>query len=292
MSRGFLTIGIDTDVNKIKNSYALALSIKISDPTAEVCIVVEADKMDYVEEQFGDAFDYIVELPFGNTAFKDGFHGANFWQIIHCTPFEETIYVDYDTLFLNVHIGDLWEKFSGFGIGVPTYAKTYRNRLANKGMTFETELTYELPTFHNQMMYFKRDDKLALEWFKMADPFFQNWRDAYNVFFKEKKPESFNKNVICNLVTHSLDVANEIAVNVPIYYDLDSRAQYLWNNDVPENATELLNTWFTTRYGLYIENSLVQHGIVHYKDEDFIDKDIIDELKTSFNSRRQPQEAA
>ena len=97
-SKGFITIGIDTDLDNVKYSYALALSIKSCDPKAEVCLVVDKNKADLVNKKYLHAFDYITELPFGNTAHKDGFHGVNFWQLLQCTPFDETIYLDYDTI--------------------------------------------------------------------------------------------------------------------------------------------------------------------------------------------------
>ena len=69
-----------------------------------------------------DCFDYTVELTFGNTGHKDGFHGSNFWQVMHCTPFEETIYLDYDMLFVNVDIDLLWQQFSDYEVAMPVIA--------------------------------------------------------------------------------------------------------------------------------------------------------------------------
>ena len=51
-SKGFITIGIDTDVDNVKYSYALALSIKQCDPEAEVCLVVDANKADLVNKKY------------------------------------------------------------------------------------------------------------------------------------------------------------------------------------------------------------------------------------------------
>ena len=40
MSKGFITLGIDTEQDKIKYSHALALSIKHSDPKSKFCLKV------------------------------------------------------------------------------------------------------------------------------------------------------------------------------------------------------------------------------------------------------------
>ena len=68
MSKGFITLGIDTEQDKIKYSHALALSIKQSDPKSKFCLVVDKDYSDKVPTEYHEAFDFIVELPFGNTA--------------------------------------------------------------------------------------------------------------------------------------------------------------------------------------------------------------------------------
>ena len=45
-----------------------------------------------MQSYYEDVFDYMIELPYGNSAHKDGFHGMNIWQVFHCTPYKETIY--------------------------------------------------------------------------------------------------------------------------------------------------------------------------------------------------------
>ena len=117
MSRGFITLGIDTGEDRIKYCYALACSIKLCDPKAEVCLVVDKGRLDFVSDVFHHAFDYIVELPYGNSAYKDGFHGMNLWQLYHVTPFDETIYLDYDTLFIDVNMENCFSNSGKIRIG-------------------------------------------------------------------------------------------------------------------------------------------------------------------------------
>lgn len=292
MSRGFITLGIDTDVDKVKYSYALALSIKNCDPSAEVCLVVDSGKSDLVDKKYFDAFDYITELPFGNTGHADGFHGSNIWQMLHCTPFDETIYLDYDTLFLNVDIDLLWSQFENYDLAMSSLSRTYRNIPTNKAISFEIELKYNLPLLNNQLIYFKSESDLAREWFKLADPYFQNWRSLYNTVFTELKPESFSKNTICNIITEHLDCYNDVATVLNNLYDIDTVSQYLWTNDVPENWTDLFNSWFDIKNGILIENSLIRSGIIHYRDENFMTEEILNELRTKYNRTKNRQKAA
>lgn len=285
MSKGFVTLGINTEKDMIRYSYCLALSIKASDPTAETCLIVDHGKSDLVPSKYFHAFDYISELPFGNTAYKDGFHGMNLWQLIHATPFEETIYVDYDTVFNNVNIELLWDRMSVTdGFAVSSLARTFRNTVVNYNKYFDIELHYNLPTNFNNLIYFNRSSPLAIEWFKMADPIFQNWRDVYSKLFNDKKPLTFNKNVLANIVTHLLDVNSEIRVNLNNLYDLDLRSQGLWNDDIPINWTEMLNHWYTDDEKLIIENYIISSGIVHYHDKSFLTEDILDVIRAKINS--------
>ena len=91
--RGYITLGIDTDQDNIRYCYALACSIKICEPDASITLVVDKNQLEYVPKKYNHVFDYMVELPFGNSAHIDGFHGMNLWQVYHATPYEETIYV-------------------------------------------------------------------------------------------------------------------------------------------------------------------------------------------------------
>lgn len=281
MTRGFVTLGIDTESDQIRYSYALALSIKQCDPTAEVCLIVDKDKSDLVPTKYFEAFDYITELPFGNTGHKDGFHASNIWQLQHATPFDETIYLDSDTLVRNVDISLLWDQFTNHGFAMTSFARSYRNIAASKHNMFDIEIHYELPQLYSSLIYFDRGSTTSIEWFKMSDPVFQNWRDVYKTIFKEKKPNSFSKNILCNVVTHLLDVNKEISVKLNNFYDLENKSQNYWSSDVPNSWTEMLNHWYTQNQQLIIENSSISGGIVHYRDRKFLTEEIINVIKAN-----------
>tara|TARA_Y100000389_G_scaffold73229_1_gene69888 strand:+ start:967 stop:1842 length:876 start_codon:yes stop_codon:yes gene_type:complete len=287
MSKGFLLLGIDTDQDQIKYAYTTALSIKTCDPEASICLIVDDIEKKLISG-YENVFDYIIELPFGNTAYKDGFHGSNIWQLREATPYDETIYIDYDTLFLNTDINQLWEILDVYDIAMPNISRSFRNQPLDRRQLFEFENYYKFPMLYSNFIYFKKDSQLAIDWFKMADPVFQNWRDVYTQLMNDKKPTYFNKNVLCNIVTHLLDVKNEVSVSLNNLYDLHAHSQHLWNKDIPDNWTDILNYWFPENNRLIVENSIISSGIVHYRDENFITEEIINEYRTNINisSRR------
>lgn len=284
--RGYVTLGINTDEDKIRYCYALACSIKLCDPDASVTLIVDKGKAGNVQSYYNHAFDYMVELPHGNSAYKDGFHGMNLWQVYYCTPYDETIYVDYDTLFVNVDTENLWNVMSQNDISVPVNALSYRNYPSPKMWRFEFEIQYNLPQYFYNLIYFKKD-KIAGQWFKMADPIMQNWRDVYNIQFNDKKPDFFQKNLLGNVVTHFMDMDSEIGVILNNHYDLHSASHGVFPNpeEIPTNWTDMLNYWVTTNRKIQIENSIINSGIIHYSDETFLTDEIIDVFRTSITKR-------
>lgn len=281
MSKGFITLGIDTDADRIYHCYGLACSIKKCDPDAEICLVVDKGKIDEVPKKYIDTFDYLIELPFGNSAYIDGFHGMNIWQMYHCTPFEETIYVDADTVFHNIDINALWDSMRvNNSISIPASAYTYRAFPVLREIHFEFEAMYNLPQNFNNLIYWKQDSLLAQEWFKMADPIMQNWRSVYSTFFKDKKPLTFNKNILCNLVTHCVDMP-ETSVYLHNHFDLHADCQGVWTEDIPSDWTEMLNYWISSDGKIQIENHILTSGLIHYNDENFLTDELIDVYDTT-----------
>jgi hypothetical protein len=203
---------------------------------------------------------------------------------LQSTPFDETIYLDYDTILLDVNIPLLWDTFEFYDVAIPNYSKTFRGAPLNPNNLFDIEIAYHLPQLFNNFFYFKRESRLAIEWFKMADAVFQNWRDVYSVLFKDKKPLTFDKNVLANTVTYLIDVQNQVSVTLSNLYDLDNRSQWFWNEDVPAEWTKMLNSWFTDNNHLIIENSVISNGIIHYRDENFLTLEILDAIPAKINN--------
>lgn len=281
--KGFITLGINSEQDNVRYCYGLACSIKNCDPNASVTLVVDKGKMDNVQSYYEHAFDYIVELPHGNSAHKDGFHGMNLWQLYHCTPYEETIYVDYDTLFTHVDIDTLWDIMNNGNISIPNSALSYRNIPIMSPLRFEFENQYRLPKLLNNLIYFNKHSVQAQQWFKMADPIFQNWREVYSKFFIDKKPETFDKNILANVVTYCLDMEKDVSVHVNNLYDLHIRSHgvFLDPNEIPQNWTDTLNYWVTDQGRIQIENSVIGGGIIHYSDETFLTDEVLDVFRTN-----------
>tara|TARA_B100000902_G_scaffold21661_1_gene26020 strand:+ start:19283 stop:20206 length:924 start_codon:yes stop_codon:yes gene_type:complete len=289
-SRGYITLGINTGEDNVRYCYALACSILNCDPNASITLVVDKGQSGTVPSYYEHVFDYMIELPYGNSAHKDGFHGMNLWQVFHCTPYKETIYVDYDTLFVNVDTTNLWDIMSvNKAISFPKNALSYRNFHVPPDFRHTFELQYQLPRLYYNMIYFHKDSQEAMQWFKMADPIFQHWRDVYTNTFTDRKPEDFEKNILGNITTHFMDMHDEVGIYLNNHYDLHSLSHGAFPSleEVPRNWTDMLNYWVTDNQKIQIENSIISSGIIHYSDETFLTDEVIDVFRSKLITRLQ-----
>ena len=92
--------------------------------------------------------------------------------------------------------------------------------------------------------------------------------------------------MLCNLVTHCLDIQKETNVIINNFYDLSISSQNLWASDLSRIWTDSLNNWYTNKQEIIIENSTISNGIIHYRDENFLTKEVINELKQTFDTTK------
>ena len=98
MSKGFLTIAQNTDVDYLELAYVQAMSIKLTMPGSKYAVLVDINTQAQVKDKHRAVFDYVI--PFGTDfAQHDDWKFRNEWQAFHLTPFKETIKVESDLLF-------------------------------------------------------------------------------------------------------------------------------------------------------------------------------------------------
>ena len=94
MSKGFVVLAQNTsNVDYVKQAYALALSIKFSQKTVKSISIITND---VVPDEYKDVFDTIIPIPWVDDAQDKEWKVENRWKIYHVTPYEETIVLDTD----------------------------------------------------------------------------------------------------------------------------------------------------------------------------------------------------
>jgi hypothetical protein len=56
---------------------------------------------------------------------------------------------------------------------------------------------------------------------------------------------------------------------------------------MPEGWTDLLNVWISDNGKIQIENSVMNNGIIHYSDENFLNQRVIDVFRTRLTERQE-----
>jgi hypothetical protein len=281
MTKGFIFLGID-DHNKTDNiecAYMLNLSLKKADPSCETCVVVH--KFEHVPKRYEDSFDYIVELPFGRTDINHGNIYIDFWQIIHCTPFDENIFINTHSLAVD-NIDSLWDYALVDDI-VFGSARDFRGDYTRDTAKFKLQDHNEIIPFATDLIYFNKNPKVQ-EFFKMADPMFKGWRDVYRETLKDYEGDDFDITLMANIVAQSLGEQYETATHFD-YTDLEINFCYDPDDDAPADWLDGLSVWITNNIDIKVNNHR-QTGIFHYGNPRVIDKDTIRKLDDNYRKTK------
>lgn len=266
MTQGYIIIGTD-DYGKTQNitcAYVLCLSLKLADPTREVCVVV--NKFADVPKKYEDVFDYIVELPFGRTDSNHDNIFIDFWQLYYCTPFDETIFINTYAYAIN-NVESLWEvaAFGDLGVFIPTdFASDFFELRA-----LQNNDKIEFDGHFADLFYFKKSEAAA-EFFKMADPVFKNWRYVYQTYAENVKSKNFDLNVTVNIVL--LMIGKTITANKLFDY-----SNLMLRNDEHQKIDDIewlqnLNLWFDIDLATFKINNFNQRGVLVYNDPRIVEK--------------------
>ena len=111
MSKGYLILAQNTDTTDfLKLAYVNALSIKLSQSTiASVSLVT--DIVDAVPEHYHKVFDNVISIPWFDDALNSSWKIENRWKLYHVSPYDETVILDSDMLFLT-DISHWWKYMS------------------------------------------------------------------------------------------------------------------------------------------------------------------------------------
>ena len=111
MSKGFLVLAQNSNnIDYVRQAYALALSIKLSQTTVSDISIITNDP---VPEDYKSVFDQIIPIPWIDSSTQSRFKVENRWKVYHCSPYEETIVLDSDMLVLE-DLTSYWEKLQKY----------------------------------------------------------------------------------------------------------------------------------------------------------------------------------
>ena len=278
MSKGFIVFAQNTETTDyIKQAYALALSIKNTQSKVTNISVVTND---IIPDNYRAVFDQIIEIPWGDLSKNPIWKVENRWKVYHASPYDETIVLDTDILFLE-DIDNWWDYCSNSDLKFCSKIKNYKGEIIAQD-------TYHRKAFINNnlsnpyvaLMYFKKSE-LAHNFYKILEFVCKNWEFCY----KKYAPNNFQNWL-------SIDLAAAIAIDIMGIEDqvLDPNAplEFVHMKSAIQGIIPIPSNWQDMLNLNYYQNKLLvanqkQRYVFHYVNKDFLTTDIIKTLEGGTN---------
>lgn len=271
MSKGHIFLAQNSETNYVRQAYALALSIKSNNKKfKKTCLITN----DVVPEEYKSAFDYIVPIPWDDSAKDSSWKVENRWKIVYASPFKENLVYDTDMLLLSTN-DHWWDYFQGRDLVLTSTVFDYRKEVINSTYYRKGFVENNLKNVYTGCFYFKKSSK-GYEFFKWLEIIFNNWDHFNENYFKNKQQSFFSLDVASAMALKFMGIEDEVLNNnlCPSFIHMKPNIQK-WNN-IPKRWTDVLNCYFEKH--LYIEN-IIQKGLFHYVEDNFLTNEIILKLE-------------
>jgi hypothetical protein len=274
MSKGHVFVAQQSDVDYIRQAYALALSIKLHNKEHnQTCLVTN----DEVPEEYKHAFDHIVSIPWTDLADRSVWKVENRWKVVHATPFEENLVYDVDMLLLNSN-DHWWQYFEKHDVLLTSTVTTYRNDIVTSDFYRKAFTANNLPNVYVGVFYFKKVT-FTFEFFKWIEVITANWKDFYKTHLSNHTQNFVSMDVNAALATKIMDCENLVLVKntqMPSFVHMKPAIQG-WKTP-PAKWTHVVSSYFDEDCGLKVGN-FRQQGVFHYTEPEFLEDHMIEKLR-------------
>lgn len=274
-NNGFLITATNTQTQR--EACACAYSIKSMMPNASVSLVVP--RLSAMSKEFEKPFDNIIEMKFGEL----GITRQNEWQLWWLTPYENTIVLSSKTLVKT----DLTNTFAyledNHDVCFPNQILNFKNeKLPIEDPRYAHYSRYEITPLYSDMWFFKKSDA-ALEYFKLLDPYMQNYKDlSSKIVSKEHLTGYFDNNFIHSVIVKHLDILEDVKPlidNIFTYVDMGI-AEYYFTKKY-DNWMEYLNIWPSAGGKVKIQNFAMTE-VFAYQESEFLDEEMFNGQQTYY----------
>lgn len=276
MSKGYLILAQNTtDTDYIRHAYALALSIKGTQSSVNHVAIATNDS---IPDKYKPVFDHIVDIPWTDQATFSKWKIENKWKYYHMTPFDETVALDADMIFLS-DISYWWDALQQKDMCVTDKPITFKGEVISSLDYRPAFSSNGLPNAYTAFMYFKKTD-MSFEVFRLTQLIFENWERFFYNFLDETRPRNLSGDVAYALAIKILGLENECfdIGSIPTFVHMKSYAQKIDKKLIDEDWTKSIPTYFTNDCKLKIGN-YEQFAPVHYQIKDWLTDDIISKLE-------------
>jgi hypothetical protein len=274
VSKGFLIFAQNkNNVDYVRQAYALALSIKHSQQHNSVTLVTN----DIVPDHYHKAFDKIIPIPWFTEVSNSLLATEHRWKLYHITPYDETIVLDSDMLFLE-DISDWWKYCSNYDVKFCSKIRNYKQEYLLIDDTHrKTFIANNLTNPYYALHYFKKSDT-AHEFYKVLEFVCNNWEKCSSIFAPD-----------CYQNWASMDLAAAIAIEITGQYisaiDNCSPLEFIHMKIPLQGWPSLPTSWqdavpfVLNSKGDLIVGNIKQQKLFHYVEKNFITEPILTQLE-------------
>lgn len=203
MSKGFLVFAQNSKYDYLRLAYGLALSLKKTQSKFSNLSVAVTPGQE-VPVHMREAFDQVIDIPWGDAAADTEWKLENEWKAYHLTPYEETIKLEADML-VPVDMSDWWKILGNNDVWMASRTITYRGE-DTVGTPYRNLFeTNKLPNTYTAFMYWKKSEA-AKQLFDMAELIYQNREHFYYEFLNEDRDNFISTDVAFALAQKLLNV--------------------------------------------------------------------------------------
>jgi len=183
----------------------------------------------------------------------------NLWQIYWATPYDETIVLDADMLFLNDY-SYWWDYLSKFDLLFPNTIINYKQETIKHEQYDKILTEHEVRPAYEKMFYFKKGQE-AQELFTMLEQVLKNYRSISLEIFPNKRPTSLRTSHVFPACIKMLGIEDKVYDKNNIFKYIDMKLSCL-NASVKKWDEDLYYWGDITNF--YIEN-FNQYYPLHYR---------------------------
>lgn len=266
MSNGICILAQNnTDIDYVKQAYALALSIVGHSPSTNISLITD----DVIPSTYKSVFDKIIPIPWGDMTQGKYWKIENRWKLYHITPYRNTIVFDADMLVLDP-IDYIWSNCDN--LMFTKNVSTYRNELITSRYYRKTFDVNNLPNVYTGMYQFAKCEKTK-EFFVLLELIMKNWKVFYNKFAPKNLQKWCSVDVSAAIALKILDIQG-YALNDNSCLTFTHMKPYVQNLRSPSAKwTDQLPVDIGSN-GLFI-NGFKQSGVLHYVEDEFLTNDVI-----------------
>ena len=280
LDRGFLTIAQNTDgVDYLRLAYAQAMSIKLTMPGSQYCVIVDQDTNKQITDEQRLVFDHVQVLD-EDYAKQDEWKLANEWQVFNLSPYKETIKVESDILFTR-SIEHWWHAFRLRDIVLSLGTRDFKGEQAKSRVYRKIFDANQLPDVYNGLMYF-RYSETASEFFEIAGQVFKQWGTVKENILKGFSYEEASTDVVYAIAAKTLGVE---LCTLPDCDFINFTHMKNAINDWPDDKswTEMIMTEIDLP--MIRINNVNQYHPVHYQDKNWLTDEIIERYKECLHNK-------